>query len=141
MYPIILYDGVCGLCNRLVQFLLRRDRKGVFRFASLQSALAAQVLARHEVNAGELDAAYVVLNHCGEDHSEERLLARSDAAIFTLQQLGSIWELAAFFLRLIPRPVRNWLYGLVARSRYRIWGRYDTCPLPTEETRPRFLDV
>ena len=141
MHPILLYDGVCGLCNRLVQFVLRMDRKRVFRFASLQSALAAGILARHGVNPGNLDAAYVVLNRGGEDQSDESLLARSDAAIFILRQLGGIWRITAAVLHLIPRPLRDWIYGLIARSRYRIWGRYETCPLPTEETRSRFVDL
>jgi predicted DCC family thiol-disulfide oxidoreductase YuxK len=141
VHPIILYDGVCGLCNRLVQLVLRKDRIGVFRFASLQSPLAARVLARHGVNAGNLDAVYVVLNHGCEDHSEERVLARSGAAIFILQQLDGVWRFAAFVLGWIPRPLREWIYGQVARRRYRSWGRYDACPLPTEETRARFLDV
>ncbi|MGO9086057.1 MAG: thiol-disulfide oxidoreductase DCC family protein [Candidatus Sulfotelmatobacter sp.] len=162
-HPILLYDGVCGLCNRLVQFILRRDRSGVFRFASLQSALAAGILARHGADARDLDTVYVVVNY---ELSDERLLARSDAVVFILKQLAAaaelrsarpglrpgptqatstpgrfLWRLVAFLLQVVPRRLRDWGYGLVARHRYRVFGRYDACPLPSEDTRSRFLDL
>jgi predicted DCC family thiol-disulfide oxidoreductase YuxK len=157
-HPILLYDGVCGLCNRLVQFILRRDRAGIFRFAALQSPLAATILARHGVDSADLDTVYVVLNYDpapnDRKHStpmneaeftrsqpSESLLTRSYAIICVLCQLGGLWAFAAAVMRLIPRFLRDWGYDLVARTRYRIFGRYDTCPLPTPETRSRFLDV
>jgi predicted DCC family thiol-disulfide oxidoreductase YuxK len=136
--PILLYDGVCGLCNRLVQFILHRDRHAIFRFASLQSPLAARILVRHGADPADLDTVYVVLNH---DQSDESLLARSDAVVFILKQLGGVWRTFAFLSQRVPRLVRDWAYRLVARHRYRIFGRYDTCPLPTEATRARFLDL
>ena len=136
--PILLYDGICGLCNRGVQFILERDPNAIFRFASLQSPLAARILARHGVIAADLDTVYIVIN---ADQAGERLLPRSDAVIFILSQLGGVWHPAAFFLRLIPSPLRDWGYRLVARTRYRIFGRYGTCPLPSAATRARFLDV
>src|SRR5258706_16452898 len=85
-HPILLYDGVCGLCNRLVQFILRRDPGGVFRFASLQSPLAGRILARHGADATDLDTVYVVVNY---DQNDEQLLPRSDAVIFILRNLGA----------------------------------------------------
>lgn len=141
--PILLYDGVCGLCNRLVQFILRRDRKAVFRFAALQSPFAAAVLARHGAEAADLDTVYVIQNHDSgntDPAQPEQLISRSDAIIFVLRQLGGIWPLAAAILRITPRPLRDRGYNIVAHTRYRIFGRYDTCPLPTPETRSRFLD-
>ncbi|HKH99649.1 MAG TPA: DCC1-like thiol-disulfide oxidoreductase family protein [Candidatus Sulfotelmatobacter sp.] len=135
--PILLYDGVCGLCNRLVQFILRRDPNAVFRFAALQSPLAARILTRHGANPADLDTVYVVVN---SDLADERLLPRSDAVVFILNQLGGFWGLTAV-VGAVPRPLRDWAYRLVARTRYRIFGRYDTCPVPTEATRARFLDV
>ncbi len=161
MPPLLLYDGVCGLCNRLVQFVLQRDPAGVFRFAALQSALAASILARHGADPQDLDTVYVVVNY---ELPDERLLARSDAVIFILTHLGArapgptpsklkpaepatslapgrgFWPFVAGLLRLVPRPLRNWGYSLVARLRYRIFGRYDTCPIPSADTRSRFLD-
>jgi len=134
---VLLYDGVCGLCNRLVQFILRRDANGVFYFASIQSAFAAAILGRHGLNPSDLDTVYVVVlpNEDGES-----LRSHSDAAIFILEQLGGTWRPLARVLRLVPRPIRDAAYRLVAQNRYRIFGRYDACPLPTEATRARFLD-
>jgi predicted DCC family thiol-disulfide oxidoreductase YuxK len=135
---VILYDGVCGLCNRLVRFVLRRDRRDRFRFASLQSAFAGELLRRHGRDPGDLDTLYVV---AGQGTAEEHLLARSAAVLHVLQEIGGGWRGTAVFLRLLPRPLRDWAYGRVARSRYRIFGKYDTCPLPTPEERAKFLEI
>lgn len=165
-HPILLYDGVCGLCNRLVQFILRRDGAGVFRFASLQSALAGGILARHGEDARDLDTVYVVVH---AEQADEALLAQSDAVIFVLRHLGaaelrsarpglrpgptqatptstpsptlrpSFWRVAGLVLHVVPRVLRDWGYRVVARHRYRFFGRYETCPLPGEDTRDRFL--
>jgi predicted DCC family thiol-disulfide oxidoreductase YuxK len=135
--PIILYDGVCGLCNRLVQFLLNRDLHDCFRFASLQSEFAADVLRRHNVSPDNLDTMYVVLNY---DLPEERIASRSDAAVVALRELGGGWATLSAALRLVPLRVRNRGYNLVSRNRYRIFGRYDSCPIPSEKDRDKFLD-
>jgi predicted DCC family thiol-disulfide oxidoreductase YuxK len=151
-HPILLYDGVCGLCNRLNQFVLRRDPQGIFRFASLQSPLTGRILARHGEDASDLDTVYVVLNYqlekrCATEGAsrhgepEERLLARSDAVIFVLEQLGGVWALAARLAQLLPRWLRDGAYRVVARHRYRIFGRYETCLVPDAQNRERFLDV
>jgi len=137
-HPILLYDGVCGLCNRLVQLILRRDRNAVFQFASLQSPFAARILARHGLNPADLDTVYVVVSH---DQAHESLLARSDAVRYVLCQIGGLWRFAAGMLACLPRPLREWGYRVVARNRYRIFGRYDTCPLPGDGVRSRFLDL
>jgi predicted DCC family thiol-disulfide oxidoreductase YuxK len=135
--PILLYDGVCGLCNRLVQFTLRRDRQSSFLFAALQSPRANRVLARHGANPTDLDTVYVVLKH---DLPDESLLSRSDAVIFVLKQLGSFWRTCALLLQLVPRFFRDPLYNLIARHRYRVFGRSGVCTLPTTPHRSRFLD-
>src|SRR5712672_3275126 len=147
-HPIILYDGVCGLCNRLNQFVLRRDPDAIFRFASLQSPFAARILTRHGANPQDLDTVYVVVNHdlakhdlAKETHADERLLPRSDAIIFVLKKLGGIWKLLGLVLQLLPRPLRNAAYRLVPRNRYRLFGRFETCMLPSPENRNRFLDI
>lgn len=136
-FPILLYDGFCGLCNHLVHFILRRDRNSVFRFASLQSAFAGRILTRHGADPRDLDTVYVVVNH---ELRDERLLPRSDAVIFVVKQLGGIWTPFAHLLRILPRPIRDWGYRLVARNRYRVFGRSQGCFLPSPETRDRFLD-
>ncbi len=134
--PLILYDGVCGLCHRLVRFVLARDPAGRFRFAALQSTLARDILARHGRDPRDLDTLYLVLGHGRPD---ERLLRRSDAALWILRELGGPWR-AAGALRVVPARLRDLGYDLVARTRYRLFGRYDTCPLPDPRHRARFLD-
>jgi predicted DCC family thiol-disulfide oxidoreductase YuxK len=136
--PIIFYDGVCGLCNRLVQFVLRHDSRDRFRFASLQSDFAAHVLQRHGAAPEDLDTMYVVLDH---EPPEERLASRSDAAIVVLRELGGGWSVLGLTLRALPGWLRNWGYSLVARNRYRTFGKYDSCPIPSEKDRRKFLDL
>ena len=167
-HPILLYDGMCGLCNRFVQFVLRHDPGGVFRFASLQSPMAERIVQQHVGNSAGLATVYVVVDY---ELPGERLLSRLDAVIFVLKQLAAAaelrlpgqaaacpepaegaavparptprpkrWRLAAKALELVPATLRDWGYGVVARNRYRIFGRYDSCLLPAPENRERFLD-
>ena len=136
--PIILYDGVCGLCNRLNQFVLKRDKRDLFRFAPLQSVLAAEILASHGITASDLDTVYVVRYFKEPD---EQLLSRSDAVAFVLSRLGVKWRVAGYCFHLFPRTLRNWLYAQVARNRYRTFGKSDSCPLPGAKDRAKFLDV
>jgi predicted DCC family thiol-disulfide oxidoreductase YuxK len=137
-HPILLYDGVCGLCNRLVQFILRRDRNAIFRFASLQSDLAARILTRHGADPSDLDTVRVVVN---PDLPDEYLLSRSDAVLFVLNQLGGLWRPTTSVLQLLPKSLRDAAYKTVARHRYRIFGRSETCILPNHHDRSRFLDL
>lgn len=144
-HPILLYDGVCGLCNRFVQFVLRRDRHAIFRFVSLQSAFAARILARHGVNPSDLDTVYVVVNpdpNSGPSNGQpnESLLSRSAAVLFVLKQLPGLCQPAAFLLQLLPKFLRDRAYNAVARHRYRLFGRSEICPLPRDRDRSRFLD-
>jgi len=134
---ILLYDGVCGLCNRIIQFVLRHDRKEVFRFAALQTQLATRILRRHGENPSALDTVYVVVNY---DRPDESLLTRSDAVFFTLKQFPGFWPVLGKAGSVLPRRLRDALYRLVARRRYRIFGRYDSCPVPSPETKARFLE-
>lgn len=136
-HPIILYDRVCGLCDRFIQFVLKRDERDLFRFASLQSELAARVLRGYTINPQQLDTVYVVVNF---QEPDQKLLSRSEAAIFVLQQLRGTWPAAARVLRILPRRMRDAAYNLVARNRYRWFGKYDTCVLPDARQRHKFLD-
>lgn len=133
---LVLYDGVCGLCNHVLQFLLKHDQRGVLSFASLQSATGRAMVARYGGNPDELDSFYVVAHY---RTSNARTLVKSDAAVFVAGQLGWPWKM----LRVagaLPAAVRNRAYDLVARSRYRIFGRYEQCLLPSEEFRNRFVE-
>ncbi|HET7288614.1 MAG TPA: thiol-disulfide oxidoreductase DCC family protein [Pyrinomonadaceae bacterium] len=136
--PIILYDGVCGLCNSLVQFLLKHDRQGRLRFASLQSDFAAKVLQRHGFDPKDLDTVHVIENY---EQPGERVLQRSDAILRAGRELGSFWSVSAAAANVIPRALRDVVYRFVARNRYRVFGKYDTCMLPEPNQRSRFLDV
>jgi predicted DCC family thiol-disulfide oxidoreductase YuxK len=136
-HPILLYDGVCALCNRLVQFTLRHDRNQTFHFASLQSAAAARILTRHNTNPTDLDTVYVVLNH---ELPDESLLSRSAAVLFVLKQLPGAYRPTATVLQLLPKFLRDAAYNTVARHRYQIFGRSETCRLPPDADPTRFLD-
>lgn len=136
MADLILYDGVCGLCNGLNQFLLARDRADRFRFASLQGHLAREVLRRHGRNADDLDTVYVLPDY---GTPTERLLSRSRAIIHVLTSLGGLWR-AARLLGLFPVALADVLYTFVARRRYGWFGRYDACPMPLPHHRAKFLD-
>jgi len=136
--PIILYDGICGLCNRMVQFLLKHDKAGRLRFASLQSDFAEKVLGRHGIDPKDLDTVHVVENY---DQPGERVLQRSEAVLRAGRELGGFWGASSSMARVIPRALRDIVYGFVATNRYRVFGKYDTCMLPDPSQRSRFLDV
>ena len=135
--PIVLYDGVCGLCNRLVQFILKRDVHDRFRFASLQSEFAEELLKRHGYDSRDLDTFYLVTSH-GE--SNERVLMRSDAILEVVATLGGVWKLAGVGA-VIPKVLRDGMYSMVARNRYRVFGKSESCMLPSAEHRAKFLDM
>ena len=124
--PIVLFDGVCNLCNGTVDFMLKRDKRAKFRFASLQGESAARLVP----DAMELDS--VALWQDG------RLYRKSTAGLRMYAGLGGIWRLALAFL-LVPRPIRDAVYDFIARNRYRWFGKREACRLPTEAERGRFL--
>jgi predicted DCC family thiol-disulfide oxidoreductase YuxK len=135
--PIVLYDGVCGLCNRLVSYLIPRDPTARIRFAPLQGQFAAEVLRRHGIPAPEGDPdSFVLVEAPGTPH--ERVSQRSTAALRTAAWLTRPWSWLRI-LWVVPRPVRDWVYDRIAKSRYRLFGKLDACPLPTAESRARFL--
>lgn len=122
---LVFFDGECGLCNGFVDFLVSRDRHGVLRFASLQGQTAASY-----TNLPRVDSVIV--------DTGTTLLMRSDAAIAAVAALGGLWSLVRGF-SVIPRPVRDAAYDFVARRRHRIFGKRETCRLPTPDERGWFL--
>jgi predicted DCC family thiol-disulfide oxidoreductase YuxK len=132
---LVLYDGVCGLCNRLVSFLLRHDRRDQFRFAPLQSELAQMLLRRYGLDPNDFDTV-VVLADFGQP--AERALTLSQAALWAVSRLDGIWGLFVI-AKLIPLSLREGLYRFIAHRRYRIFGKYEQCPLPRPEDRGKFL--
>jgi predicted DCC family thiol-disulfide oxidoreductase YuxK len=134
---LLLYDGVCALCNGVVQFLMKHDRLDRFRYAPLQSVLGREILARFDIHT--FPDGVMLLT--GALTPNERLYQRSDAVAASLQLLSAPWRLIGKVLELLPHRLRDWVYGIVARFRYRLFGRYDTCPVPPPEQRSRLLGV
>lgn len=133
---VILYDGTCGFCSKAVQFVLRHDPTGEFRFAKLQGELARAALEKHGKRAADLDTVYLIENYGAAD---ERVLMRSRAALACASRLGWPWKLARAF-GLLPTALLDAAYDLFAKHRYRIFGRLDACMLPDPAVRDRFLD-
>ena len=129
--PILLFDGVCNLCNGAVQFIVRRDPKSKFRFAALQSDAAKALLQSAGADAGGLPDSMVLIE-------VGRLYTRSNAALRAARHLRFPWPLLRVFW-IVPLPLRNWMYDFVARHRHRWFGRRDECMLPTPELQARFL--
>jgi len=133
---VVLYDGICGLCNRLVSFLLRHDHQDQFRFAPLQSAFGKGMLRRHGLNPDDLDTVVVVANFC---QPAERALTRSEAVLWAAARLPGAWKLLQG-LKILPLPMREAIYRFIAGRRYRIFGRYEGCPPPKPGDRHKFLE-
>jgi len=127
--PVIFFDGVCGLCNRFVDRVLRADRKAVFDFAPIQGETAREFLGDLPKDALEWSLVYL---------DERGLHDRSDAALEVCRRLGGAWSLLAL-ARFVPRFLRTPVYRWVARNRYAWFGRKETCRVPTEAERGRFL--
>jgi predicted DCC family thiol-disulfide oxidoreductase YuxK len=132
--PVLLYDGVCGLCNGVVRWVLARDPGGPMRFAALHGEYARGVFARHP----ELRGVDSIVLTTMED-GIERVRVRSDAVAAVAVYLGGVWRVAVT-ARIIPRFLRDGLYEAIARIRYRVFGRHDACPVLAREVRWRFLD-
>jgi predicted DCC family thiol-disulfide oxidoreductase YuxK len=134
---LLLYDGVCGLCSRLVQFLLEHDHRAVFTFAWLQSATGKAAVEHFGGSPNELTSFYVLANY-RTDHP--RIFSRSGAALFVARELGWPWKMAVL-MRVLPTPARDAIYRVVARIRYRLLGRFEHCVTPRPEFRRRFIDT
>ncbi len=137
---LVVFDGRCGFCNRAVRWFLRRDRRDRLRFVASESEKVAELLKRHGIGtevSGSGPGTILVVEDA--DGPGEKLLDRSDAVVAMLRELPRPWPTVAVMMGWIPRPVRDLGYRLIARWRYRIWGRLESCPLPTAEERERFL--
>jgi predicted DCC family thiol-disulfide oxidoreductase YuxK len=129
--PVVLFDGVCNLCNSFVRLVVRHDEAGVFRFAPLQSDIGQELLERHGLETAEFDS--VVLVEAGECYT------KSTAALRVCRRLDFPLSLLGPFLAL-PKVVRDPVYDLIATHRYRLFGKSDECQLPDPEVRERFTE-
>jgi predicted DCC family thiol-disulfide oxidoreductase YuxK len=129
--PIILFDGVCNLCNRSIQVIIKNDRKKFFRFASLQGKLGQEVLKKYQLQTDQLHS-FILLEG---DH----IYTKSTGALRIFRELGGGWKLLYGFM-IIPRFIRDAVYNFVSRNRYKWYGKREECMLPTPELKERFLD-
>ena len=127
---IVLFDGVCNLCNGVVQFIIRNDQAGVFQFASQQSEAGQKLLELHKLPA--MDTVVLI--------DGDKVFTRSDAVLEILRRLPARWSWLSAF-RIVPKFLRDAVYKLIGRYRYNIFGRREACWLPTPELRARFLDA
>lgn len=130
MERIILFDGVCNLCNGSVQFIINRDPKGKFKFASLQSEVGKQLLRKYAVREDVNSIVFIEGGKC---------YIQSEAVLRVAKNLAGAWKLLHIFL-LIPRPIRDFFYHLIANNRYRWFGARENCMLPTPGLQERFLN-
>lgn len=128
---VLFYDGVCGLCDRLVQFVLVRDRAARISFAPLQGPTAAETLVPRGADPSKLDTLYVLTE-------DGRLLQRARAVLHLCGLLGLPWKLLRVFA-IVPTPLLDLGYRVVARVRYRLFGKLDACRLPRADEKVRFL--
>jgi predicted DCC family thiol-disulfide oxidoreductase YuxK len=136
---LVLYDGLCGVCNDSVKWVIRHDHADRFRFAPQQSVLAAEILARHGIDRESMlqaNSVYLLLN-VGSPH--ESFLTQSDVTVNLLLLLGGRWRFLGKILRVVPAFLRNAAYRLFARNRYRLAREYEVCPVPSAAERTKFL--
>lgn len=126
---IILFDGICNLCNSTVSFLIKRDKKTLFRFAALQSETGKALLQKNGITREQTSTlVYVRNNNC---------FTQSTAILHILKDLGGIWK-CFYLLIYLPRPIRDAIYSLIARNRYHLFGKRNQCMTPTPELKDRF---
>lgn len=128
--PILLFDGVCNLCNGTVQFIIKRDPKGKLKFAALQSDSGQALLKKFNLRTDHFDSFVFI--------KEEKYFLKSRAVLEVLKELGGVWKIFYIFLYL-PRPFRDFVYDIVAKSRYKIFGKKNQCMVPSSEIEERFL--
>ncbi len=128
-HPIIFFDGVCGMCNGFVDMVIRADTQGIFRFAALQGQTAKDILPALPEDAGEWSMVYV---------DDRGIHDQSDASLEVYRRLGGLWKIFSL-VQIIPQAIRTPVYRVIARNRYRWFGRRDTCRIPSESEKERFL--
>jgi len=130
-HPIVLFDGVCNFCNATVNFIIRNDKKGVFRFAALQSEAGQKILKKYGLSKDQFNSFLLI--------EESRVFDRSTAALKIAKQLSLPWRLMQVFF-IVPRFIRDGVYDVIAHNRYKWFGKKDSCMVPTKEMKSRFLD-
>jgi len=130
MQPVILFDGLCNLCNEAVQFTIERDKQNLFRFASLQSDYAAEKIASFYIVPQNLES-FILLE-------DDKVYLRSTAALRVAKKLSGLWPLLYGFI-IVPRFIRDAVYNYIAKNRYKWFGKQESCWVPTPELKKKFL--
>ena len=128
---IVIFDGVCNFCNSSVNFIIRHDPNAKFVFATLQSKLVQQLFEQYQIDSNKTDSIVLIKNN--------KTFIKSGAALEIAKELSGIWPIFYVF-KIIPSPLRNYLYDLFAARRYKLFGKKDACMIPTAELREWFLD-
>ena len=129
--PIIFFDGICNLCNAFVQFVIKRDKRSQFKFASLQSEAAKRMLPEKFFTDEKLSSVLLL--------EDGKTFSKSTAALRILRRLAGPWKLMYAFI-ILPPVIRNWVYDVIAKNRYRWFGKRESCMIPAPELKHRFLD-
>jgi len=129
--PVILFDGVCNFCNNAVNFVIKRDPKSVFKFATLQSSVAQQILKSHNLDNAEMNSFVLIEN--------DKIYSKSTAALRVCRRLKGLWPLMYGFI-IVPKLIRNGIYNWIAKNRYAWFGKKEVCMVPSPDVRARFLN-
>jgi predicted DCC family thiol-disulfide oxidoreductase YuxK len=127
---IVLFDGVCNLCNGFVNFIIKRDKKSKIKFAALQSTTAEKILQEKHINTKQFNSVIVVIDN--------NVFTKSSAALMICKELGGVWKLLIVFT-IIPKFIRDFFYNLIAKNRYKFFGKKDVCMIPNKEIVSRFI--
>ena len=127
---IILFDGVCNFCNSSVNKIIKHDKKNRFKFAALQSEIGKKLLQKYALDASKMDSIILIEN--------DAAFIKSTAILRIAKQLNGIYPLAYSFI-IIPTFIRNFFYDFIARNRYKWWGKNDSCMIPTDEVKEKFI--
>lgn len=128
---ILLFDGVCNLCHNAVQFIIKRDPKNKFVFASLDSEIGKKLLSERHINRSQVDSIVLII-------PDDAYFIKSDAALEISKSLSGIYPIFSYF-SFLPQGFRDFIYDMIAKRRYRIFGKKEECPLPTPAQREKFL--
>ncbi len=129
---IILFDGVCNLCNSAINFVIQRDKKDTFRYAALQSEIGKKLIAERNIDITKIDSILLIDPKLAYYH-------KSTAAIHIAKQLSGFYPLLSVFL-ILPKFLRDWIYDIIAKNRYKWFGKKESCMIPTPELKALFID-
>jgi predicted DCC family thiol-disulfide oxidoreductase YuxK len=129
-HDIVLFDGVCNLCNGAILFIIKRDKKDRFRFAPLESDIGKKLLDQHGIDPNKIDSIVLI--------SGDTAFAKAGAALRISRHLSGLWPLL-YSLIIIPKFIANIVYDFIARNRYKWFGKKESCMIPTPELKSKFL--